>query len=376
MNIINVIKYGKNSNSIKKIEVFCLNVEAIKDINNLENQNFDNRKTDYTIKQLRDSIPSHFFDSSLPKSLLYFFIDISILISLFSLAFWLDSIYFYPLYWVLQGTFMWSLFVVGHDCGHGSFSKYKWVNSLIGHISHSPLLVPYHGWRISHRTHHNNTGNMDKDESWYPISKSDYDKMDSLSKFVRFKIILFVFPIYLFVRSPLRDGSHFLPSSELFSKTEKWDIIVSTIWWSSMVTVLGIFGYTFGVLALINLYVVPYIIFVMWLSMVTYLHHTDLEVPWYRDSTWSFVKGALSTVDRKYGFIEPIHHNIGTHVIHHIFSKIPHYNLLEANKYLKKAIEEDMYISKEPILKALYTSYVNCTYIGDDGQKVYYSKKS
>jgi omega-3 fatty acid desaturase (delta-15 desaturase) len=103
--------------------VFCLNVEAIKDINNLENQNFENRKTDYTIKQLRDSIPSHFFESSLPKSLLYFFIDMSILISLFSLAFWLDSIYFYPLYWVLQGTFMWSLFVVGHDCGHGSFSS-------------------------------------------------------------------------------------------------------------------------------------------------------------------------------------------------------------------------------------------------------------
>lgn len=356
--------------------MFCLNVEAVKDINILENQNFNNRKTDYTIKQLRDAIPSHFFESSISKSFFYFFLDISILISLFSLAFWLDSIYFYPLYWLLQGTFMWSLFVVGHDCGHGSFSKYKWLNSIIGHISHSPLLVPYHGWRISHRTHHNNTGNIDKDESWYPILKSEYEKMDSLTKFVRFKLILFVFPIYLFVRSPLRDGSHFLPSSELFSKSEKWDVIVSTFWWSCMIFVLGVFGYAFGAYALVNLYVVPYIIFVMWLSLVTYLHHTDLDVPWYRDNAWSFVKGALSTVDRKYGFIEPIHHNIGTHVIHHIFSKIPHYNLLEANKHLKNAIEEDMYISREPILKTLYESYVNCTYISDEGEKVYYSKKS
>jgi omega-3 fatty acid desaturase (delta-15 desaturase) len=360
----------------KKFEVFCLNVEAVKIKKNDQNQNLESRKTDFTIKQLKDTIPAHLFESSLLKSLFYFFFDSSIIISLFSLAFWLDSYYFYPIYWILQGTFMWSLFVVGHDCGHGSFSKYKWVNSLIGHISHSPLLVPYHGWRISHRTHHNNTGNMDKDESWYPIAKSDYDKMDSLSKFVRFKIILFVFPIYLFVRSPMRDGSHFLPSSDLFSESEKWDVVVSTFWWTSMLVGLSLFGYFFGITALLNLYVVPYIIFVMWLSMVTYLHHTDIEVPWYRNSTWSFVKGALSTVDRKYGLIEPIHHNIGTHVVHHIFSKIPHYNLLEANKYLKDAIGEDMYISKEPILKALYKSYINCIYMSDEGEKVYYSKKS
>jgi omega-3 fatty acid desaturase (delta-15 desaturase) len=47
------------------------------------------------------------------------------------------------------------------------------------------------------------------------------------------------------------------------------------------------------------------------------------------------VKGALSTVDRHYGIIEDIHHNIGTHVVHHLFSNIPHYNIVEATKYIK-----------------------------------------
>lgn len=64
----------------------------------------------------------------------------------------------WPLYWFAQGTMFWALFVVGHDCGHQSFSKHKSVNDLVGNIVHASILVPYHGWRISHRTHHANHG--------------------------------------------------------------------------------------------------------------------------------------------------------------------------------------------------------------------------
>ena len=33
-------------------------------------------------------------------------------------------------------------------------------------MTHASILVPYHGWRISHRTHHANHGHVDNDESW------------------------------------------------------------------------------------------------------------------------------------------------------------------------------------------------------------------
>lgn len=61
--------------------------------------------------------------------------------------------------------------------GHGSFSNSRTLNDLVGNLTHSSILVPYHGWRISHRTHHQNHGHVENDESWHPVSKNLYDKM-------------------------------------------------------------------------------------------------------------------------------------------------------------------------------------------------------
>ena len=61
--------------------------------------------------------------------------------------------------------------------GHQSFSSNKKINDLVGNITHSSILVPYHGWRISHRTHHSNHGHVENDESWHPVSKKLYDRM-------------------------------------------------------------------------------------------------------------------------------------------------------------------------------------------------------
>ena len=327
----------------------------------------------FTLKDVKDAIPDYCFEPSPGRSLAYFFLDIGIIAGLYALAYSLNNLWLMPLFWLAQGTMFWALFVVGHDCGHGSFSKSKWLNSIVGHLSHTPILVPYHGWRISHRTHHANTGNIDTDESWYPISKATFDEMTPSAKLVRFGLFLFAYPFYLFFRSPGRQGSHFLPSSDLFRPSEKWDVITSTACIVAFVGFLAWLGLAAGPLFLFNYYIMPYLVFVVWLDLVTFLHHTEADIPWYRNDSWFFLKGALSTVDRDYGLFNNIHHNIGTHVAHHIFLSIPHYHLKDATEAIKPILGDYYRESREPIFKSLWRSARECIYVPNEGQKVYYT---
>ena len=74
----------------------------------------------------------------------------------------------------------------------------------------------------------------------------------------------------------------------------------------------------------------PWFKFAWWLFTITYLQHHD-------DTTWTFLGGALQTIDRTYGFglDSWMLHITDCHIIHHIFfTKIPHYHLKDATTSL------------------------------------------
>ncbi len=329
------------------------------------------RELPFTLQELKAAIPAYCFEPSTTKSLSYLFLDVAIVAGLYAIAHALDSWFFWPVFWLMQGTMFWALFVVGHDCGHRSFSRQKWVNDLIGHLTHTPILVPFHSWRISHRTHHKNTGNIDTDESWYPISESDYRELPWIVRITRYKFVLFLYPIYLFQRSPGKTGSHFNPSCSLFKPWEKWEVITSTVCCIAMVALLGAMTYQWGLMWLLKYYLGPYVVFVMWLDLVTYLHHTDPDIPWYRGKDWYFLKGALSTIDHDYGLINNIHHNIGTHVVHHIFLNMPHYHLKTATEAVKPILGDYYRKSNRSIWQAFWRSTATCYFVPDTGSPVY-----
>ena len=60
----------------------------------------------------------------------------------------------------------------------------------------------------------------------------------------------------------------------------------------------------------------------------------------YAVQEWSYLRGGLSTLDRDYGVFNKIHHDIGTHVVHHLLPQIPHYNLCEATEAVKPVMGE------------------------------------
>ncbi|GLJ42887.1 hypothetical protein SUGI_0889000 [Cryptomeria japonica] len=336
----------------------------------------------FTIADIRAAIPKHCWVKNSWRSLSYFATDVMVVIILAGLAVYFNSWAVWPLYWFAQGTMFWALFVIGHDCGHGSFSDSKDLNSTIGHLTHSFILVPYNGWRISHRTHHQNHGHVEKDESWHPVTEKMYKNLKPETRMMRFALpgALFVYPFYLWWRSPGKTGSHYNPDSDLFAPEEKIDVLISTLCWIAMASLLLAFAIIMNPGWVINLYVVPYWIFVMWLDLVTYLHHHghDQRVPWYRGTEWSYLRGALSTIDRDYGVFNKIHHDIGTHIIHHLFPQIPHYNLVEATEAAKpvlgKYYRAPQKSSPFPIelIKPLVQSISEDRYVKDEGDVVFY----
>lgn len=75
----------------------------------------------------------------------YLLRDVAIVCTLAAVAYFANLWFLWPLYWFAQGTMFWALFVVGHDCGHQSFSSNEKLNNFVGNITHSSILVPYHG---------------------------------------------------------------------------------------------------------------------------------------------------------------------------------------------------------------------------------------
>lgn len=98
---------------------------------------------------------------------------------------------------------------------------------------------------------------------------------------------LFAYPFYLWSRSPGKTGSHYDPNCDLFKPSERNQILTSNAFMLGMVAVLAACTVALGPLAMFKLYFVPYWVGVVWLDVVTYLHHhgssdPNEKMPWYR----------------------------------------------------------------------------------------------
>lgn len=325
-----------------------------------------------TLQDIRRAIPTECFVKSTAHSLWYLVRDCAILATA-PLAYPLVAASGNPLlymaYWNFYGFFMWCLFVVGHDCGHTTFSPNKLLNDVVGcararahaprcarrgaalggiadaraglsrplprarrHIAHAPLLVPFYPWAMSHRRHHMYHNHQKKDASHPWFTKASLKKLPGFTQsFLKSPLAPFLaYPIYLFEGS--FDGSHVNPLSKLYrgsSMRSKLECVVSAL--SVGAFFAGMYaacGYSARTMALA--YGGCYFCFSFWLFMVTFLQHHDHGTLVYDDSDWSFLKGAFETVDRVYGFgLDQLQHHISDgHVVHHLFfTQVPHYNL-------------------------------------------------
>ncbi|KAM4068128.1 fatty acid desaturase domain-containing protein [Hirsutella rhossiliensis] len=94
-----------------------------------------------------------------------------------------------------------------------------------------------------------------------------------------------------------------------------------------------VLGYSTILLA----YGIPWLWINHWLIAVAFMNHTHPSLLHYNDSSWTFIDGALSTIDRHCGLIglHMFHGLLDYHVIHHLFPRIPFYHAEEATMAIK-----------------------------------------
>lgn len=124
---------------------------------------------------------------------------------------------------------------------------------------------------------------------------------------------------------------------------------------------------SFGWLWLVKVYVMPYLVVNHWLVIITMLQHTHPDLPHYSSSEWDWMRGALSTVDRSYGFLDVVFHHItDTHVLHHLFPTIPHYHAQEATEAIKPILGDYYKSDSRRVYQALWQDHDLCRYVAPD----------
>jgi omega-3 fatty acid desaturase (delta-15 desaturase) len=315
------------------------------------------------LNDIRKALPPDVFVKSLSKSLFYLAFDAAICLSaLYAMHTVVNTSYWesvplvakalcWLVYWNVVGFFMWCLFVVGHDCGHGTFSDYEWLNDVIGHITHGALLVPYYPWQLTHRRHHMYHNHVTKDYShpWY--TESNVTDANLYLFFRHHKDLMATMPLFgwAFYLMGSPDGNHFIPfpSQRMWKESpfsEYVKCIVSTIVACVYAYCIFVFACNSDVETYMFYYGVPLLVYGWWLVCVTYLQHHCPSTVVYDNDSWNFFTAAFETVDRTFGYgLDDLSHNITDgHVVHHLFfTKIPHYHLKRATLALQTYLYEN-----------------------------------
>lgn len=169
---------------------------------------------------------------------------------------------------------------------------------------------------------------------------------------------------YLLFGMPGNHHTHFSPSSSLFATNEeKRQVTETLLWYATWIVILSFLSTQITFAIVLKFYLIPVLVFGSYISIVTNLHHTHPDLPWYKNEEWNFLRGNLSTIDRDYGVFEHYHHDIGTHVVHHLFMKIPHYHLREATAAIKPILGKYHRVSESALPEAIVRLWKFCRFV-------------
>jgi acyl-lipid omega-6 desaturase (Delta-12 desaturase) len=234
---------------------------------------------------------------------------------------------------ILAAGFLIRLFIISHDCGHGSFFKSKRANNIVGTITGILTFTPYYYWRTNHARHHATSANLD-DRGYGDVWMMTVDEYLHSPLSTRIKYRLYRNPFVMFFLGPLLVA---FVSHRLILRQASLKERLSTYGTNGAILVIAVvLSYVMGVKAYL-LIQLP----VLYLSLIAgiwlfYVQHQFEGVYWARQKEWNYF---LASFQGGSFYDLPIilrwfTGSIGYHHIHHLNSRIPNYNLAKCHKQI------------------------------------------
>jgi acyl-lipid omega-6 desaturase (Delta-12 desaturase) len=227
---------------------------------------------------------------------------------------------------VFAAGFMVRIFIIFHDCGHGSFFKSKNLNKVVGIITGMIVFTPYHKWTKDHKIHHQTVGNLDK-RGTGDVKTLTVEEYSNLTNWRKLGYRLYRNPVFLFGIAPVllfTIQQRF--TNRRMSGTEKLHVHLTTLAIAIAITLVIIAtGWkTFLLIQLPVLYIAT--AHGVWLF---YVQHQYRNVRWTETESWDYKTIALhgSSLFKLPALLNWFTGSIGYHHIHHLSPLIPNYNL-------------------------------------------------
>ncbi|HYV27712.1 MAG TPA: fatty acid desaturase [Candidatus Eisenbacteria bacterium] len=231
---------------------------------------------------------------------------------------------------VLAGGFTVRIFIIFHDCGHGSFFKSRLANDIWGFITGVLVFTPYYHWRWEHATHHATSGDLDRrgmGDVW-TLTVQEYLEA---SRWKRFAYRLARNPFVLFLIAPL--FVFFI--WQRFPKPDAAPRERHSVQWTNLgiLSLAVALSYAFGFEAY---FIIQFAVMSVASSVgvwLFYVQHQFEGVYWERGDDWDYATAALkgSSFYKLPRILQWFSGNIGFHHIHHLSPRIPNYKLEECH---------------------------------------------
>ncbi len=251
------------------------------------------------------------------------------------------------------------IFIIQHDCGHGSFFKSRRANDIAGAICGVITLTPYHYWRKSHALHHAHHAELEE-RGVGDVWTMTVDEYLSASFWQRLQYRIFRHPLVLFGIIP---GMNFIVAQRLPLWVEKdWhNGERASVWWTD-VAILALFlsfGFWIGFVPLLAITLPTVLIAASVGTWMFYIQHQFERTYWEHTPEWDFTLAAMhgSSYYQLPKVLQWFTGNIGFHHIHHLSPRIPNYNLPqchEENPLLQRVVHLTLATSIKTISLALW----------------------